>query len=119
MPAYSYICFRCAATSEIIKSMADSDEPEECSRCFGLLRRDYQADSANIGIKEYSSTFASDSLAISPDQIPEHRKIFPDIEVLPDGRPTFRDTNQHSKYLAKIGWDKVPAKRKRKTTLLT
>ena len=121
MPLYSYICpnQHCAMPVEIMKPMAKSNRPEICPMCGSLLGRDYPADSVNVGIKEYAGGFASDSLAMSPDQIPEHQRSFPDIEVLPDGRPNFRDTKQHSDYLDKIGWDKVPTKRKRKTKLLT
>ena len=40
----------------------------------------------------------SDSLAIHPDDIPEHRERFPGVEVLPDGRPKFTSPRQQEKY---------------------
>lgn len=52
----------------------------------------------------------SDSLAISPEQIAEHRQLFPDVEVLPDGRPEFTSVRQHEKYLDKTGFYKRPQK---------
>jgi len=57
--------------------------------------------------------YISDSLAISPDQIKEHREQFPDIDVLPDGRIRFTSFRQHDKYLKKTGFRKVPQKIKK------
>lgn len=53
----------------------------------------------------------SDSLAISPDQIPEHRQHFPDVEVLPDGRPKFTSVKQQERYLDATGFFKEIKKR--------
>ena len=55
----------------------------------------------------------SESLAISPSQIGEHRKQFPDVDILPDGRIRFTSFRQHDKYLEKTGFRKVPQKLKR------
>jgi len=52
----------------------------------------------------------SDSLAIHPDQIPEHRKRFPNVEVLPDGRPKFNSVRQQQKYANACGFEKQPQK---------
>jgi len=40
----------------------------------------------------------SDSLAFHPDDIPEHRKLYPDIEVTPEGQPVFTSPKQQERY---------------------
>jgi hypothetical protein len=46
-----------------------------------------------------------------PDQIPEHKKRFPNIEVTPDGCPVFNNVKEHKDYLKAIGWEKEPQRR--------
>ena len=48
---------------------------------------------------DYNHT--SDSLAIHPDDISEHRKHFPNVEVTSDGRPQFTSPRQQEKYAEK------------------
>jgi hypothetical protein len=49
-------------------------------------------------------------MAISPDQIEEHGKLFPDVKVLPDGCIQFDNYQQHDDYLKKTGFQKLPQK---------
>ncbi|KKL56115.1 hypothetical protein LCGC14_2248650 [marine sediment metagenome] len=55
----------------------------------------------------------SDSLAINPSQIAEHHAMFPDVDVLSDGRIRFTSVRQQSKYIDKCGFQKLPQKIKR------
>lgn len=50
----------------------------------------------------------SDSLAIHPDDIPEHRARFPGVDILPDGRPRFTSPKQQQKYAERCGFTKKP-----------
>ncbi len=112
MPMYDYICPDCSDSITISKPMKVSDRDEYC-HCGALLKRSYLSELCNVGVIEYAKPHVSDSLAMHPEQVPEHRKKFPDIEVLPDGRPVLRDTSQHNKYLKRIGWYKAPSKRRK------
>lgn len=119
MPRYSYKCPMCHVTQEIIKPMSQALDEETCTipGCKGILRRDYRTDQPNVVGTEYPNEVASDSLAMHPEQIVEHQRSFPEIKVLPDGRPVFRDTKQHADYLKKIGWEKAPSKHARRSKL--
>ena len=55
----------------------------------------------------------SESLAINPSQAATHRKLFPGIDVLPDGRIGFNSVKQRSDYLQKTGFEKKPQKIKK------
>lgn len=52
----------------------------------------------------------SESLAINPVQTKAHRKLFPDVGVLSDGRLKFTSVRSQSKYLQKTGFVKMPQK---------
>jgi len=58
----------------------------------------------------YRNPIISDSLAVSPDQIEEHRRLFPDIKMHDDGRPEFDNFTKHEAYLKKTGFVKHPQK---------
>ena len=106
MPEYCYKCQKCGDTCSTFRGMSDSDPRFKCGKCDLEMIRDYPAESFNVGIREYATPLVSQSLAIHPDQIPEHSRYFPDVDVTSDGCPVFHNTRQHSDYLDKIGWDK-------------
>lgn len=62
----------------------------------------------------YSKPIVSDSLAISPDQIAEHGKHFPDVGLTSEGQPIFENYKQHDNYLRKTGFIKNRQKLKPK-----
>jgi putative FmdB family regulatory protein len=33
MPVYEYVCRKCGTTTEALRRMADSDQPQACDRC--------------------------------------------------------------------------------------
>lgn len=48
----------------------------------------------------------SESLGVHPDLIPEHRKLFPNVDILSDGRPRFTSTKQQERYAERCGFYK-------------
>ena len=52
----------------------------------------------------------SQSLAINPSQAVAHKKLFPDVDVLPDGQLLFNSVRSQSQYLEKTGFHKEPQK---------
>jgi len=106
MPTYSYICNTCKVVSEVIKPMSDYGTIEICNVCQTILRRHYQSDVPNTGNLEYAKPIISESLGIHPEQTEEHKKNFPDVEVMPMGQLKFDNYQAHNNYLKKIGWDK-------------
>lgn len=76
--------------------------------------RDMRWDLPGLGRGRGDYEHISDSLAIHPDDIPEHRRLFPNIDVLPDGRPKFTSTKQQEQYANKCGFDKKRQRTKTK-----
>jgi len=77
-----------------------------CPKCGGEMYWDL----GNLGICEGDYRHVSNSLAMNPDQIAEHKGHFPDIEVLPDGRPMFTSPKQQERYLDATGFYKETQK---------
>lgn len=93
--------FKC---SECITEVQDTQTLEEhhCPECGEVMWWDLK----NIGIRDGDYYHESDSLAIHPDQIPEHRKLFPGIGLTPDGRPCFTSPKQQERYANACDFDK-------------
>ena len=73
-----------------------------CPKCGAEMRWDL----GGIGIRPGGYNHVSDSLAFHPDDIPDHRRMFPGIEVTPDGRPMFTSPKQQERYANACGFDK-------------
>jgi len=110
MPEYKFAC-DCGNRESVIWPMKDSGKILKCSKCGQDMYREYNF---SIGGDTYSKPIVSDSLAISPEQIPEHRQHFPDVEVTPEGQPVFENYKQHESYLQKTGFVKERQKLKPK-----
>lgn len=111
MPLYEFRCSNCDAVEGIVCRMSD-DIPETLPcKCTGEKHRIYGFHTPQ---ERYYKPLISDSLAMNPDQIAEHRRMFPDIKVHPDGRPEFTGFKQHDEYLEKTGFHKIKQKKRRK-----
>lgn len=51
----------------------------------------------------YRTPIHSDSMAISPTQRAEHERLFPDIRLDDQCRPTFDNFTKHKNYMRKCG----------------
>jgi len=85
------------------------------------MNRDFRAEGVLVGAgkRSYHKPIVSDSLAMNPNQIPEHRKLFPDVQVTSEGQPVFDNFSDHEKYLQKCNIEKVPQKKKKRGKRIT
>lgn len=120
MPFYSFVCDKCGQKWEQFREMEHSNDPSLC-RCGEWMRRDFKIDCPAVGggAHKYRRPIVSDSLAINPDQIEEHHRLFPDVKILDDGRPVFEDYKTHDAYLEKTGFVKQRQKIKHRTKKAT
>jgi hypothetical protein len=98
--------------------MEHSNDVTICE-CGGQMRRDWQASLPHAGNRVYRRSIVSDSLAVTPAQVEEHRRLFPDVKMLDDGRPVFDSYKTHDDYLKKTGFVKQPQKIKHRTKKAT
>ncbi len=111
MPLYLYKCEDCGISGEDQCMMSDMKISILC-KCSGIMWRDLRAEHTTRHSGDYHHI--SDSLAINPCQTRVHRKLFPDVGVLPDGRLDFRSVKSQSDYCEKTGFEKMPQKIKNK-----
>ena len=79
-----YLCPECNAMLEIVTCSTVNDNKPE------------------IMGTPYKVPIHSDSLAIMPDQVEEHKKLFPNIPLDDENRPVFTNTKDHHEYLNKF-----------------
>lgn len=117
MPRYCFICTKCYINIEVVRPMVEADKPWFCT-CGYQMKRDFAAEGVRTGGKDYNRPIHSDSLAISPTQVEEHQKHFPDIKLDNQCRPVFDNFSAHEKYLQETGFVKHPGKSKRKGKII-
>ena len=76
----------------------------KCGKPLDLVERTVNPDDTfMIKGAPYSKPLHSDALGMQPDQVAEHRKQFPNIEVDAQNRPVFENMPQHDAYMEKCG----------------
>ena len=100
-----HVCPKCGHITEGF----DRHELCRCERCDP--KNTSNVFGGHVGNKEYAQPIVSQSLAMNPDQIADHNRLFPDVAVTPDGCPVFTSYAQHDAYLKKTGFVKNPGKR--------
>lgn len=85
----------------------------QCGEDLALIKRsdgvdDEVGNSESGGVPQvmgtgYCTPIHSDALAIMPDQVEEHRKLFPKIELDSECRPVFTNAKDHQEYMDKVG----------------
>lgn len=98
MPLHEFICDDC----KVVVEDTDTKITHYCPICEKSMRWNL----SGIGIAQGDYHHVSDSLAIHPDQTAEHRKNFPDVGVLPDGRLEFSSVRSQERYANQCGFDK-------------
>ncbi len=100
-----FTCLECGTKIED----DNSDGIHHCPKCGSDMRWD-----CGGGIAEGDYSHTSASLAINPCQTKAHKKIFPGIDVLPDGQIHFDSVKKQSDYNEKTGFEKVTQKIRQK-----
>ena len=102
MPIHNFICKACNISIQDTTTKGAHNCPEcgEEMWCpFG----------GGIG-GHYDRPIHSDSLAINPCQVKEHREKFPNIDLDSQCRPVFDNYTDHEAYLKATGFVKPPQK---------
>lgn len=98
-------CLKC--NTDIISGVNRADDKgSQCIECHEDMYLVYTREGTFHVAGDYD--LVSDSLAVPPTQIAEHRANFPDIDMDECGRPHFTSFSQHDKYLGKAGFVKQP-----------
>jgi len=110
MATHRFICNECniAIEDTTIKGV------HKCPKCDEDMTLD-----CKIAIHgNYQHPIHSDALAISPTQIAEHKKLFPNIRLDKACRPIFEKFTDHEAYMKKCGIVKHPQKIRQKGKII-
>jgi len=115
MPFYGFKCYEHNICDDVLCAMEDipvvgSDDCPKCPKCGEGMERYFGSGGTRQTSTAYGTPFVSQAMAIHPDQIAEHNKLFPGVEVRDDGCITFDDYKQHDDYLKRSGFHKEPQK---------
>ncbi len=113
VPSKNHVMEKCGECGSLYRN--DIDEPvclcPDCDTVLECVVRDIVKDSTpQIMGAAYKVPIHSDSLAISPDQVAEHKKEFPNIEIDDQCRPVFTNAKDHQAYMNKCGITKQTQK---------
>lgn len=117
MPIYGFKCYEHNTCEDVLCGVLEipivgSNKCPKCPECGKDMERDFSPGRGGQTSTKYGSGVISQAMAISPDQIEEHNKLFPGVEVLPDGCIKFNSYQQHDKYLKETGFHKLPQRLK-------
>ncbi len=100
MPLYDFKCPKCRRRRTVNHTMDRPLLAPSCG-CGQIMQRDY----STIQVRgQYKKPIMMDSCAIRPEEVPIHRKMFPDVEITDRGTPIIRSLKQKRSYLKRIGW---------------
>ena len=102
MPLYSYSC-KCGHTCEEFRAVAYRDDGPVCS-CGIKMEHDVCADHRREQRPGYWTDLLSDAMGVMPDQVAEHRKMYPDIPMTDDGRVIVRSHQEHRRIMKRLGF---------------
>ena len=115
MPTYVYSCSKCHVAKENFCPIAERKKSLPC-KCGSIMERDFGLEGPGKSNGDYE--LISDSLAINPCQTKAHKKLFPGVDVLSDGRLKFNSFRSHDKYLDETGFYKNRQKRTHKGKII-
>ena len=117
MPFYCFTCPVCGRERTLLREIKHRNDDALCTECGVIMHRDICAENPHAQSRGscYSKEIHSDSLAISPSQVEEHKRKFPNIKIDLECRPVFDNYPDHDAYLEKTGFVKMPGKKKRKS----
>lgn len=93
MPTYCYQCDRCGDVAVERRSIKRRNRSRPCdtNHCPGTMHRAVKHELVNNDSTDYNHPVLSDAMGVSPDQVSEHRRRFPNVPIMDDGRVIVRN----------------------------
>lgn len=102
MPIYSFRCDECGVVFDDFRMISDRNSPAKC-KCGGSARRSFIDEQPHTH-RDYDKPVLSDAMGCHPDQVKQHRKLFPDIPITNDGRIVVTSHSEHRRIMKRLGF---------------
>lgn len=103
MPVYTYKCDNCGRREDQYRTMRNRNRRLPCGVCQkGLLERAFTEEMVNSTEQDYAKPVLSDAMGVHPSQIQEHKRLYPDIPITPDGRIECRSHAERKRIMKKL-----------------
>jgi putative FmdB family regulatory protein len=108
MPAYCFKCNECGRKEQVVRLIADRNEPVSCNDCSSDMSRDLQGEFGGFRNTPGNWPLLSDAMAVHPDQIAEatsaNRRNGTNVGYTPDGRAIFESRAQRKAHCQAYGY---------------
>lgn len=108
MPFYDFVCPHCGHEDAVFRPMQDYKKPHCCMVCGTWMRRNYQAEAMPNVRGDFKKPIPLESMAIRPEEVDEHRRRFPGIDIAKTGEmagvPMVKSLAQKRAYAKAMGW---------------
>lgn len=114
MPMYCYKCPECGHKETDVRPIAQRNEPMACLCCPRFAEgndqpparmvRDITAEGCGSGNQEYAKPIYSEAMGVHPDQVQEHRRAHPNIEMTNTGEVVIRSHAEHKRVMKELGF---------------
>lgn len=85
MPIYVFQCQKCGTITEEFRPVKERKKwGPPC--CGGRMKRDLGLEGCNTDCNEWFHPILSDRMGVNPDQVAQHRKMFPNIPMNDGGQ---------------------------------
>ena len=101
MPVYLYKCLQCNELHSDIRQSRARNRAIKCE-CGGLAKRAISMEIPGDIELNYRHPVLSDAMGVSPGQVQEHRRRFPDIPITDDGRVICESHNKRKRILKEL-----------------
>ena len=92
MPRYSYQCPACLEILEVTRSISLRNRRPKCPACpNGKMERNIGLERCGTDTQDYVKPIESHRMGVSPNQVAEHRRRFPEIPMTDTGEIIVRN----------------------------
>lgn len=108
MPYYDFLCPHCGHDDAVFRLMKDHRKGLRCTECGFRMVRNYRAETMPNVRGDFKKPIPLESMAIRVDEVSEHRRRFPNIQIADKGEmagvPIVKSLAQKRAYAKAMGW---------------
>jgi hypothetical protein len=105
MPIYVFRC-ECGQVQEVFRHHPDSPRRGPRCSCGKTPRRSFRDETVHAET-DWTEPLLSESMGVMPNQVAEHRRRFPDINMTDDGRVIIKSRAEKRRVMKTLGFHEL------------